>query len=215
MQVTLLRAENLALLANTSTSASSPLRPTRPDFASLPGPITILRQTLATHGFRGLWLGHYGTLLRETGGSSAWFTTFEVVSRMFMRSREKSTGAARGSIGRSDLKAWELCVAGGCSGMAYNSESLRQWGLIARAPGTELTFVSFWCQSSSSPPTRSNLPSRQTPSSVRTLLHPIGRRSWGPRRRSLRRGGSRGFMLGASFPRFPLSSSLVLSSFLH
>lgn len=42
-----------------------------------------------------------------------------------MRGREKAQGLERGSIGRSDLKAWELCVAGGCSGMAYNSESRR------------------------------------------------------------------------------------------
>lgn len=120
MQVTLLRAENLALLVNGSNPT---VKPPRPDFSSLPGPITILRQTIATNGFRGLWLGHYGTLLRETGGSSAWFTTFEVVSRLFMRGREKAQGLERGSVGRSDLKAWELCVAGGCSGIAYNSES--------------------------------------------------------------------------------------------
>ena len=126
MQVTLLRAENLALLASASSSSStspSTAAPVRPNFAALPGPLTILRQTIASTGIRGLWLGHSGTLLRETGGSSAWFTTFEVVSRFFMRAREKAEGRERGSVKRGELKAWELCVAGGCSGMAYNSES--------------------------------------------------------------------------------------------
>ena len=161
MQVTLLRAENLALLVNGSNPT---VKPPRPDFSSLPGPITILRQTIAKNGLRGLWLGHYGTLLRETGGSSAWFTTFEVVSRLFMRGREKAQGLERGSVGRSDLKAWELCVAGGCSGIAYNSESGYP-PLLQRVRETDELASRF--QSSSSPPTPSSPQFRPAPSSDR------------------------------------------------
>lgn len=103
------------------TPSSSAVAVIKPNFANLPGPFAIIKQTLATHGVRGLWLGQSGTLLRETGGSSAWFTAFEVVSRAFMRLREKQQGLQVGEVGKADLKAWELCVAGAAAGMSYNS----------------------------------------------------------------------------------------------
>lgn len=115
MQVTLLTREGLM------TPSSSAVAVVKPNFANLPGPFAIIKQTLATHGVRGLWLGQSGTLLRETGGSSAWFTAFEVVSRAFMRLREKQQGLQVGEVGKADLKAWELCVAGAAAGMSYNS----------------------------------------------------------------------------------------------
>jgi hypothetical protein len=124
MQVTLLTCEGL-MSAPVSTGGATALstgQGPRPNFATLPGPLAIIRQTVASHGFRGLWLGQSGTLLRETGGSSAWFTAFEMVSRAFMRQRERERGLATGELGKADLKAWELCVAGAAAGMSYNSE---------------------------------------------------------------------------------------------
>ncbi|CED83602.1 Mitochondrial carnitine-acylcarnitine carrier protein [Phaffia rhodozyma] len=114
MQVTLLSREGLL-------SSSSSVQPgKKPDFSRLPGPWTIIKQTYAQTGLRGFWLGQSGTLLRETGGSSAWFSAFEIVSRAFMRLRESQQGLPKGSVTKKDLKAWELCVSGGAAGMAYN-----------------------------------------------------------------------------------------------
>lgn len=118
MQVTLLTREGFMSSSSAVTAAGG-----RPDFASLPGPWAIVRQTVAAHGLHGLWLGQAGTLVRETGGSSAWFTAFEVVSRAFVRRREREQGLAEGELTKADLKAWELCVAGAAAGMSYNGAS--------------------------------------------------------------------------------------------
>lgn len=123
MQVTLLTREGLvgALTPPIGHEARSTVPAAKPNFAGLPGPWAIIKQTVASHGIRGLWLGQSGTLLRETGGSSAWFTAFEVVSRAFMRLRERERGLTEGNLTKADLKAWELCVAGAAAGMSYNS----------------------------------------------------------------------------------------------
>lgn len=123
MQVTLLTREGLvgALTPPIGHEARSTVPAAKPNFAGLTGPWAIIKQTVASHGIRGLWLGQSGTLLRETGGSSAWFTAFEVVSRALMRLRERERGLTEGNLTKADLKAWELCVAGAAAGMSYNS----------------------------------------------------------------------------------------------
>lgn len=223
MQVTLLATEGLLppTSASPTLSASSPktssasttlrTNPVKPDFSRLPGPFTILRQTIATKGLRGLWLGQSGTLLRETGGSSAWFTGFEVVSRAFMRRREVAEGLEKGSVTKADLKAWELCVAGGFAGMAYNGSFVSQsHGVdiddcsadrIKRSVSSPLLppfrDTSFYLpQSSSSPLIPSSLLSKRMPSSDPTLpMLP----SSPPAKRSLPHAASKAFTLGKSF----------------
>ena len=66
-----------------------------------------------------MWLGHTGTLLRETGGSSAWFSAFEAVSRGFVaRRRAKGeTGKDGGEVTKADLGVIELMFSGACAGM--------------------------------------------------------------------------------------------------
>jgi ornithine carrier protein len=76
---------------------------------NLPGPIAILRDAIRTDGVRGLWLGQTGTLIRETGGSAAWFGTKELVCK-FLR-RDAPT---------RELWAWESALSGACAGAAYN-----------------------------------------------------------------------------------------------
>lgn len=87
------------------------------------GPITMIISTVRTSGLRGLWLGQSGTLLRETGGSSAWFTTYEVASKAFLARRQAlsdSSGSTRQLI-KADLATYELMVSGALAGMAYTS----------------------------------------------------------------------------------------------
>ena len=98
---------------------------------NLPGPLTLLASIVRTHGLRGLWLGQTGTLIRETGGSAAWFGSKEAFSRYLLRRREKARAlevAESGIDARSlvpltkrDLTALESAGAGAFAGIAYNA----------------------------------------------------------------------------------------------
>jgi len=68
-----------------------------------------------------------GTLFRETGGSSAWFTAYELTSRSFCIRRQRqlsstSTSTTEGSrqLTKADLATWELMISGALAGMSYN-----------------------------------------------------------------------------------------------
>ncbi|KAG7443068.1 mitochondrial carrier [Guyanagaster necrorhizus] len=78
----------------------------------LPGPLKVLASVIRTTGLRGLWLGHTGTFIRETGGTAAWFGTKEfVASRLLARHPE---GSAR------TLAPWESALSGACAGASFN-----------------------------------------------------------------------------------------------
>ncbi|THH29251.1 hypothetical protein EUX98_g4945 [Antrodiella citrinella] len=116
MQVQMLMTPALALgtttagpVAATFTSPSS--------FQKLPGPISVLTSVVRTTGFRGLWLGHIGTLIRETGGGAAWFCSKEAVARLLLARRHAS---AKHGEPKPELKVWESAVSGACAGVSYN-----------------------------------------------------------------------------------------------
>lgn len=77
----------------------------------LPGPAAIIRTTIQDHGVRGLWLGHTGTLLRETGGTASWFAVKE-----WLASTLKARRLGEGIPG--ELLPWESAVSGALSGGA-------------------------------------------------------------------------------------------------
>lgn len=113
-------ASVLASSSKRSFSTFAPLRQIHPATASLPplqGPFEIVFSTLRTQGIRGLWLGQMGTLLRETGGGSAWFTAYEVICRSFLARRQAKTADV--TLTKSDLKTYELMVAGAAAGVSY------------------------------------------------------------------------------------------------
>ncbi|KAI0659284.1 mitochondrial carrier [Cubamyces menziesii] len=80
--------------------------------ATLPGPIAVLTSVVRETGLRGLWLGHTGTLIRETGGGAAWFTAKESVATLLL--------GRRGASDKRELRAWESALSGACAGVAYN-----------------------------------------------------------------------------------------------
>lgn len=84
----------------------------------LDGPLTLARRTIAADGLRGLWLGQTGTLLRETGGSTAWFLAFESCSRYLIA--KKKAAWNRTDVTKKDLTSLELIGAGALSGISYN-----------------------------------------------------------------------------------------------
>lgn len=76
-------------------------------------PLKIIRSVLRSHGLLGFWHGQLGTLIRETGGSAAWFGAYEGVKILFRRSDP--------SIKRADdIKLWQQMLAGAAAGMSYN-----------------------------------------------------------------------------------------------
>ena len=88
-----------------------------PSFAKLPGPISVLTSVIRTTGLRGLWLGHTGTLIRETGGGAAWFGSKEAVARLLLARRDASPKPGEPN---PELKVWESAVSGACAGVSYN-----------------------------------------------------------------------------------------------
>lgn len=88
----------------TSTAGIHTISPAR-----LAGPITLLGEVYRVYGLKGLWHGQVGTFLRETGGSAAWFGSYEYISKMFRNWR-----------GRSSNTAGEMMAAGAAAGVSYN-----------------------------------------------------------------------------------------------
>ncbi|KAI5896569.1 mitochondrial carrier [Schizophyllum commune H4-8] len=101
--------------------------------APLPGPISVFLGVLRQSGLRGLWLGQTGTLIRETGGTAAWFGTKEYVARLLLARRAKQEASlspgpsSPSSSSPTDahapplkLKLWESAFSGACAGIAFN-----------------------------------------------------------------------------------------------
>ncbi|KAJ7771685.1 mitochondrial carrier domain-containing protein [Mycena metata] len=84
----------------------------------LPGPIAVFTSVLRDSGVRGLWLGHTGTFIRETGGTAAWFTTKEFVASLLVARRHTKSGLT--SASPSELRPWESAVSGACAGASFN-----------------------------------------------------------------------------------------------
>lgn len=78
-----------------------------------PGPPALVASVFRAHGFLGLWHGQLGTLIRETGGSAAWFGSYEGVKMLFLRHDPSLTTM-------EDVKVWQQLSAGAVAGMAYN-----------------------------------------------------------------------------------------------
>ncbi|KAG6861287.1 hypothetical protein C0995_001841 [Termitomyces sp. Mi166 len=87
-----------------------------------PGPFGVIRETVQTHGLRGLWIGHTGTLVRETGGTAAWFVIKETVADALLRHRKGDQYTSPSSKPfvpadtASELLPWESALSGAISG---------------------------------------------------------------------------------------------------
>ncbi|TBU61156.1 mitochondrial carrier [Dichomitus squalens] len=122
MQVQMLMTPPTASFSATAASASTypagaaalSASPPPPSIPKLPGPIAVLTSVVRETGLRGLWLGHTGTLIRETGGGAAWFAAKEGAAGLLLQRR----GLAPSD--KKELRAWESAAAGSCAGVAYN-----------------------------------------------------------------------------------------------
>ncbi|KFG87790.1 amino acid transporter arg-13 [Metarhizium anisopliae] len=85
-------------------------------------PLAVVRNVFRHEGLRGFWHGQMGTLIREGGGSAAWFGAKETVTSLFynmkMRAAKSLDEAKR--IRADPLPLWQQAVAGASAGVSYN-----------------------------------------------------------------------------------------------
>ena len=93
-----------------------------------PGPFSIIASVFRHHGIFGFWHGQMGTLIRETGGSAAWFGGKEGVSLLFEKWNARSDQTSVQTIEAMEksnhkvnpLPIWQQLLAGAAAGMSYN-----------------------------------------------------------------------------------------------
>ncbi|KAL1994679.1 hypothetical protein VTN49DRAFT_2149 [Thermomyces lanuginosus] len=88
--------------------------------ASKPGPISIIAMVVRHDGFLGLWRGQMGTLIRETGGSAAWFGSYEGVSALFRMTRADKSNNTIDNNTDTPLPLYQQMLAGAAAGISYN-----------------------------------------------------------------------------------------------
>ena len=86
-----------------------------------PSPFSIIGSVFRHHGLLGFWHGQLGTLIRETGGSAAWFGSYEGVSALFRHySHTRNSSVKSDSTNAISLTIWQQMLAGAAAGMSYN-----------------------------------------------------------------------------------------------
>lgn len=119
MQVQMLATDvsGMSVQSSPSGAAAATLGPASIKSRALPGPISVLMSVIRNDGFRGLWLGQTGTLIRESGGGASWFACKEFVGAELIQRRAAATGT---SLARKDILPWESAVSGACAGAVFN-----------------------------------------------------------------------------------------------
>lgn len=85
------------------------------------GPLSVIASLYRHHGIFGFWHGQLGTLIRETGGSAAWFGSYEAVSALFRRySHTSRLRSAAEASSQESLPVWQQMLAGAAAGVSYN-----------------------------------------------------------------------------------------------
>ena len=85
-----------------------------------PGPLTLIATIYRHEGLKGFWRGQVGTLIRETGGSAAWFGSYEAISAIFRNARTSTTPKDQTAQKDKALPIYQQMVAGAVAGMSYN-----------------------------------------------------------------------------------------------
>lgn len=93
-------------------------------------PLLVIREVYRTEGIRGFWRGQLGTFYRETGGSAAWFGSYETLSLWFKK-----------RAGSNDIPIWQQMVSGAAAGMSYNISTFPADTIKSKIQTGELTNV--------------------------------------------------------------------------
>lgn len=84
-------------------------------FGQQPKPLALIADVFRREGLIGFWRGQLGTLIRETGGSAAWFGGYEGVSSLF-----RSYNQTHSSKSGDSLPVYQQMIAGATAGISYN-----------------------------------------------------------------------------------------------
>lgn len=95
-------------------------------FRELPGPLAIVSNTVRVSGLKGLWVGHVATIIRETGGTGAWFVSKDFFASLLLarRTQTSSLPGTRSSFtevprDNVELLPWESALSGALAGAIY------------------------------------------------------------------------------------------------
>lgn len=84
-----------------------------------PGPYQLIKLVFKSQGLLGFWHGQLGTLIRETGGSAAWFGSYEGVKILFEHRNNVITHSTK-EHGASSTTLSQQLLAGATAGISYN-----------------------------------------------------------------------------------------------
>jgi ornithine carrier protein len=100
----------------------SPMDPTLPRNTGLStravGPLAVIADVYRREGLAGFWRGQLGTFFRETGGTAAWFGSYEACT-LWCKKREQPHQPGR-AISDVELPLAEQMACGAIAGMNYN-----------------------------------------------------------------------------------------------
>ncbi|KAL1960684.1 hypothetical protein VTO42DRAFT_6514 [Malbranchea cinnamomea] len=85
-----------------------------------PGILALILSVFRNDGILGFWRGQLGTLIRETGGSAAWFGSYEGVSAIFRSYQSPSTKENVLDDSSTRLPIYQRLIAGAAAGINYN-----------------------------------------------------------------------------------------------
>lgn len=84
---------------------------TSPGVFARPKPLKLITSVYRHHGLAGFWHGQMGTLIREMGGSAAWFGGYESVTVAFKGMQQEK---------EAPLPLYQQMIAGAAAGISYN-----------------------------------------------------------------------------------------------
>ncbi|WPG97958.1 Hypothetical protein R9X50_00074100 [Acrodontium crateriforme] len=115
--------------------------------SSSQSPSTVIADVLRREGIAGFWRGQMGTFFRETGGTAAWFGTYEATTQALKTRLLAKSPDSRVAIADVELPISSQMLSGAIAGMSYNFlffpadtiKSKIQTGELTR--GTKPTFM--------------------------------------------------------------------------
>ena len=81
--------------------------------------MAIITSIIRTSSVKGLWVGHVGTMIRETGGTAAWFASKEFFASLLLARRipyPSSFGSFTPYNQSIELLPWESALSGALAG---------------------------------------------------------------------------------------------------
>ena len=91
-----------------------------------PSIMSLILSVFREQGVLGFWRGQLGTLIRETGGSAAWFGGYEGVSALFRRYQSPKSSSSDANASATEngppavLPVYQQMLAGATAGISYN-----------------------------------------------------------------------------------------------